>query len=135
MVLVSYQDLIRISQPFLYAQESVNFHYGDINKLKTDNSRHVSEIEVNNSNFVEPLEVTMVHTVSDAVRNQDLMRSKQQLLNIIIATLIVTLCFAIVASRWLTQPIRKMERVVRSFKTTSVRIFNPSSSSLKSLGS
>ncbi|MFV8410763.1 sensor histidine kinase [Vibrio owensii] len=116
VVLVSYQDLIRISQPFLYAQESVNFHYGDINKLKTDNSRHVSEIEVNNSNFVEPLEVTMVHTVSDAVRNQDLMRSKQQLLNIIIATLIVTLCFAIVASRWLTQPIRKMERVVRSFK-------------------
>ncbi|WP_199450174.1 diguanylate cyclase domain-containing protein [Vibrio harveyi] len=117
VVLVSYQDLIRISQPFLYAQESVNFHYGAVSNTKGDTTHHLSKITVQNNSFVKPLEVTMIHTVSDAARNQELTQSKQQLLNIIIATLVVTLCIAIVASRWLTEPIRQMEVVVRRFKT------------------
>ncbi|WP_104025532.1 diguanylate cyclase [Vibrio hyugaensis] len=116
VVLVSYQDLIQISQPFLYAQESVNFHYGSVNQTKGDASRHLTNIEVLNNNFIEPLEVTMIHSVSNVARNQELEQSKQQLLNIIIATLVVTLFIAVLASRWLTRPIRQMEVVVRSFK-------------------
>lgn len=119
VVLVSYQDLIQISQPFLYAQESVNFHYGSVSQTKGDASRHLTNIKVLNNNFVEPLEVSMIHSVSNVARNQELMQSKQQLLNIIIATLVVTLCIAVVASRWLTRPIREMEIVVRSFKNNT----------------
>ncbi|AUV86441.1 diguanylate cyclase domain-containing protein [Vibrio campbellii] len=116
VVLVSYQDLIQISQPFLYKQESVNFHYGDVSLTKGDDSKFVSDIVVTNRNFVEPLEITMIHSVSNAARDQELMQSKQQLLNIIVATLVVTLVIAILASRWLTLPIREMTMVVRSFK-------------------
>ncbi|MGR5447921.1 diguanylate cyclase domain-containing protein [Vibrio jasicida] len=116
VVLVSYQDLIQISQPFLYKQESVNFHYGDVRLTKGDDSKFMSDIVVTNRNFVEPLEISMIHSVSNAARDQELMQSKQQLLNIIVATLVVTLVIAILASRWLTLPIREMAMVVRSFK-------------------
>lgn len=117
VTLVSYQNLIQISQPFLYTQESVAFHYGDVKMMKSDETRHTSHIEVTNNNFVDPLEVTMVHTVSDVARNQELMESERQLINIIIATLVVTLFIAVFASRWLTRPIRQMELVVQSFKS------------------
>lgn len=116
VVLISYQNLIQISQPFLYKQESVDFHYGDVSNTKGDGDRHLSTVEIPNGHFVEPLEISMIHSVSNVVRDQELKQSKQQLNNIIIATLIVTLCIAILASRWLTQPIRQMEEVVRSFK-------------------
>jgi diguanylate cyclase (GGDEF)-like protein len=116
VVLVSYKDLMKASQPFLFAQESVDFHYGSLKKVKGEANRNLSQIEIDTDSFVTPLTVTMVHTFSDMARNQELTKSKQQLLNIIIATLVVTLCIAILVSRWLTQPIREMERVVRSFK-------------------
>ncbi|MGR5131991.1 GGDEF domain-containing protein [Vibrio alfacsensis] len=117
VILVSYQDLIQISQPFLYDQESVSFHYGEVKMIKGANTRHATNIEVTNNSFVEPLDVTMIHTVSDAARNLELMESEQQLINIIIATLVVTLFIAVLVSRWLTRPIRQMELVVQSFKS------------------
>lgn len=116
VVLISYQDLMKVSQPFLFSQESVDFHYGSLKKVKGEANRNLSVIEINSAGFMSPLTVTMVHTFSDLARNQELTKSKQQLLNIIIATLVVTLCIAILVSRWLTQPIKEMELVVRSFK-------------------
>ncbi|MGF1724399.1 diguanylate cyclase [Photobacterium nomapromontoriensis] len=116
VVLVSFDALAQLSKPFLYQQESAEFHYGIMTKLGYNENRYLSYVTINNDWFNSPLKLTIVHRVSDAERNKELAQSKAQLLHIIIVTLLVTFVIALLISRWLTRPIREIERVVRSFQ-------------------
>ena len=125
VVLVAYKNLVQLSQRFLYKQESLSFHYGNLSPIRGNETKIISDITVKNRSFIEPLQVTMVLNFSNYLRNQELVQSKHHLNNFIVATLVITLCIAVLISQWLTQPIRKMELVVRSFEHNQPQKLNP----------
>lgn len=125
VVLVSYDALAQLSKPFLYQQESAEFHYGKSASLNNNENRHISYLTINNDWFNSPLELSIIHRVSDVERNKELAQSKKQLVRIIITTLLVTFVIALLASRWLTRPIHEIEKVVRSFQGQIRPVLNP----------
>ncbi|KLV04125.1 diguanylate cyclase [Photobacterium aquae] len=125
MVLVSYEDLAKLSRPFLYQQESVSFQYGKLNKLGYNANRFVTYLTLNKEGFASPVELTIIHRISDVERNKELAQSKEQMIRIIIVALCVTLILAILVTRWLIQPIKEIEKVVRSFRRQIRPEINP----------
>ncbi|MEF1288263.1 GGDEF domain-containing protein [Vibrio sp. M260118] len=110
IVLVSYQEMKTLAQPFLFEDESVEFNY--VNTDLNDNLL----VSVDNEKFATPLRLGVAQYFSDFNRTQEMIDTRNQLYRGIGATILLILGVAFLASRWLVQPIKQLEKLVISYR-------------------
>lgn len=110
IVLVSYQEMKTLAQPFLFEDESVEFNYTNTHSL--DNLL----VSVDSEKFATPIQLDVVQHFSDFNRTQEIIDSRNQLYRGIAVTILLILGVAYLASRWLVQPIKQLEKLVISYR-------------------
>ncbi len=111
VVLISYDDLIALSAPYLFDQESATIEY----KPAVNGASTLYQV-LDAQSFHSPLYFDIDLQLSDRAREQALLESKNQLNSAMLITLLVLTLVGIGVSQWVLKPVRALERVVLQYQ-------------------
>lgn len=114
VVLVGYNQLQAKVEPFLYEQESVEFHYSHTANLNpADKNAHL--VTISNPLFLEPLSVEVKHNVSDEARQEEMQQAQVVFVRILFATFGIAVVFALVLNNWFSRQLNLLSGAVESY--------------------
>jgi diguanylate cyclase (GGDEF)-like protein len=111
LVLVAYDDLVALSTPYLFAEESIAIRYQNEPSVALDKQQ-----ELNAVNFFAPLYFEVTQQFSDFAREEELNRSQQKLYQSMMVILVITLLLGLVISRIVLYPVRDIEQTVLKYQ-------------------
>ncbi|MBM7038504.1 GGDEF domain-containing protein [Vibrio ulleungensis] len=118
VVLVSYDALIALSTPYLFAEESIAIRYLPTYSESVDGAK---VLELTSDNLFAPLYFQVEQQLSDRARETELRRSQQKLYQSMVVILVITLVLGLVISQGVLYPVRDIEHTVRKYQQGNQR--------------
>ncbi|MEZ9706615.1 GGDEF domain-containing protein, partial [Vibrio breoganii] len=99
VVLMGYDRLKTKVTPFLYQNESVEFNYIDSTDAQSS-EQSANIISIDSTFFTDKLVLNVKHHISDSERLLEMQQAQVVFVRILVATLAISIVFALFLSRW-----------------------------------